>query len=131
MATVTSGGSGQPVSLSAAQVGNGVSTNIGARRTDAVEARPALLRLITAIGATPTCTYVFEISPDGTFWFPMLYQDISTNAVLPAITSVAIGPITTAITKLFLLPVDIPWGFVRATYSANTNVTNTLDLWAF
>jgi hypothetical protein len=128
MATVYSDGIGAPANLSNAQAGNGVSTNIAGRRTDRIPTRPGLLRLTTAVGATPTCSYVFEMSPDGSVWLPMLYQDVSTAATLPAITSVAISAITTATTKWLLLPVDIPWQFVRCTYSSNTNVTNTLDL---
>lgn len=131
MPNVYANAGGQPANLSNAQAGNGVSTNTAQRRTDQNQSRPALLRLITAIGATPTCSYTFEMSLDNASWLPMLYQDISTAGPLPAVTSAPIAAITTATTKWLLVPVDIPWAFVRCTYSANTNVTNTLDLWAF
>jgi hypothetical protein len=110
--------------LSTAQVGNGASTNIADRGT-ALHA--ALLKITTTIGATPTCTYAIEGSADGTNWFPVPYADSAT----PTTVSVATFVITTATTVYKFLQPNQPWRFLRVTYSANTNVTNTADLWVF
>lgn len=126
MATVDATPCGAPdqASLSAAQTGNGQSTNIA----DRGGARgPALLKITTTIGATPTCTYAIEGSTDTTNWFPIAYADSAT----PTTVSVATFAITTATTVYKLLQVDQPWRYVRLTYSANTNVTSTTDVWTF
>jgi hypothetical protein len=126
MATLDATPNGAPdqVNLSSAQTGNGQSTNVA----DRGGARgPALLKITTTIGATPTCTYAIEGSPDGTAWFAIPYADSAT----PTTTSVATFVITTATTVYKLLQVDQPWRYVRLTYSANTNVTNTADVWTF
>lgn len=111
--------------LSQAQAGNGVSTNILDR--GAVVGRPALLAITTAVGSTPTCTYAIEGSADGTTWFPVPYADPAT----PDTWAVATFAITTAGTTLKILRPDQPWRFLRLTYSANTNVTNTADVSVF
>ena len=126
MATLDATPSGAPdsASLSAAQTGNGQSTNVA----DRGGARgPALLKITTTVGATPTCTYAIEGSADGTNWFNIPYADSAT----PTTVAVATFAITTATTVYKLLQVDQPWRFVRLTYSANTNVTNTADVWTF
>lgn len=129
MANLQTLGAGQQVSLAAAQVGNGVSTNVVQRRGDTIKA--TLIRLVTTIGATPTCTYLFEASPDGIGWFSLPMQDITSAGPPGALTSASIGAITTATTKWFWVPVDFPWIFLRVTFSANTNVTNTVDVWVY
>jgi hypothetical protein len=126
MATVfCNGGSPATGNLSNAQTGNGVSTNIIDR--GAFTVGPALLRIVTAIGATPTCTYLVEGSANGTDWFPAPIADPSA----PETVTVATFTITTATTTLKILRQNHPWRFLRITYSANTNVTNTADLWPF
>lgn len=110
--------------LSAAQVGNGASTNVADRGGSL---GPALLRITTAIGATPTCTYAIEVSADGTAWLPAAYADSAT----PTTVSVATFVITTATTVWKVLRAEIPWRFIRTNYTSNTNVTNTVDLWTF
>ena len=133
MATISApGSSGLPGSanLSAGQTGNGVSTNIVDRGSVAdPRSTPAsaLLKLTTTVGATPTCTYALEGSPDGTNWLPLAYADSAT----PTAVSVATFVVTTATTVWKVLKADIPWRFVRITYSANTNVTSTADVWVF
>jgi len=127
MATITAMGRGDlpnVANLSTAQTGNGVSTNIAdtGRGTG-----PVLLKITTAIGATPTCTYAIEGSPDGTNWFAIPYADSAT----PTTVSVATFVITTATTVWKLLEANRPWRFARLSYSANTNVTNTADLTVF
>lgn len=111
--------------LSQAQTGNGVSTNI-VDRGAAVE-RPALLAITTVVGATPTCTYAIEGSADGASWFPVSYADPAT----PDTGAVATFALTTAGTTLKILRPNQPWRYLRLTYSANTNVTNTADVTAF
>lgn len=128
MATIQAlGGGNLPngASLSAVQTGNGVSTNIVDR--GATTERPALLKVTTTVGATPTCTYAIEGSADGTNWFPVAYSDSAT----PETVSVATFAITTATTVFKILRPDHPWRYLRLTYSANTNVTNTADLSVF
>lgn len=128
MTTITAAGGGpypNLVNLSAAQTGNGQSTNV-ADRGAAIE-RPALLKITTTVGATPTCTYAIEGSADGTNWFAVAYADSAT----PTTVSVATFAITTATTAYKLLQPNQPWRFLRVTYSANTNVTNTADVWTF
>jgi len=133
MATLTAvGSSGLPaaVNLSTAQTGTGVSTNLadrGAPTDPSSRAPSGLLKLTTTIGATPTCTYALECSPDAVTWLPVAYADSAT----PTTVAVATFAITTATTAWKILRAEIPWRFFRITYSANTNVTNTADLWVF
>jgi hypothetical protein len=44
---------------------------------------------------------------------------------------VAAVVITTATTNYYILRPGHPWRYLRLTYSANTNVTTTADLWTF
>ena len=110
--------------LSTAQTGNGQSTNVVDRHRCV---NTALLKVTTTVGATPTCTYAVEGSADGTNWFSVAYADSAT----PETLSVATFVITTATTVHKILRVNHPWRFLRVTYSANTNVTNTADVWVF
>ena len=111
-------------SLSAAQTGNGASTNSVDRGG---RFGPALLTITTAIGATPTCTYVIEGSADGVDWFAVAYADSAT----PTTVSVATFVITTATTVRKIVQPNTPVRYLRLTYSANTNVTNTADIFVF
>lgn len=130
MATLLALGAGQQQTLANAQVGNGASTNIAQRRPDLNVMKPSLLRIVTTIGATPTCTYLVEGSPDGSSWYPLPTQDVTAAGPPGALTS-ATFVVTTATTTWKLLPVDSPWTYVRVTFSANTNVTNTVDIFAY
>ena len=127
MATITATqSSAQPntVNLSAAQTGNGASTNVldrGALQT------AALLRLTTTVGVTPTVTIAFEGSADGTNFFNVAYAVAAT----PETVAVANVVIITATTNYYILRPNHPWRFFRLTYSANTNVTTTADVWVF
>jgi hypothetical protein len=111
--------------LSTAQTGDGASTNIVDR--GAATERPALLTIVTTVGATPTCTYAIEGSADGVNWFPVVYAETAT----PDIPAVATFDVTAAGTTLKILRPGQPWRFLRLTYSANTNVTNTADVHVF
>lgn len=124
MATVNadpSGGAPDVVNLSNAQTGSGQSANVADRGRSV---GPALLKITTLIGSTPTCTYAIEGSADGVDWFPVAYCDAAT----PETISVATFVITTATTVRKILRSSHPWRYLRLTYSANTNVTNTADL---
>lgn len=111
--------------ISNAQTGTGASTHIVDR--GAATERPALLTITTTVGATPTCTYAIEGSADAVGWFPVSYADPAT----PDTGSVTTFNITTATTTRKILRTQQPWRYLRLTYSANTNVTNTADVTTF
>ena len=111
-------------SLSTAQTGNGASTNV-ADRGDATSA--TLLKITTTVGATPTVTIAIEGSADGTNWFNVPYA----TSAAPTTVVVANVVITTATTNYYIIQPNVPVRFLRLTYSANTNVTSTADLWVF
>lgn len=119
----SSSSGGGSANLSTGQTGNGPSANIADRGG---LNGPAILKITTTVGATPTCTYAVEGSPDGVSWHPIPIADPAT----PTTASVATFAITAATTVFKYLLVDFPWRFVRLTYSANTNVTNTADVWS-
>lgn len=108
--------------LSTAQTGTGPSTNIVDRGADR---GPALVQIVSTIGATPTVTVAIEGSLDGTTWFSIPYSDPAT----PDTVAVATFAITTATTTRKYLQANRPWRFMRLNYSANTNVTLTADLY--
>ena len=110
--------------LSTAQTGNGVSTNVVDRGSSITA---ALLKLTTTIGATPTVTIAIEGSADGTNFFNVAYA-LPATPETPAVANVVI---TTAVTNLYILRANHPWRYLRLTYSANTNVTTTADVWIF
>lgn len=127
MATLAVKGGGplpNTISLSAAQTGNGQSTNTLDR---GASVGPALLKLTTTVGSTPTVTVAVEGSADGTNWFNVAYA----LAATPETAAVANVVITTATTGYYLLRANHPWRYLRLTYSANTNVTITADIWVF
>lgn len=128
MATIVTSNPGRPgpnsAALSAAQTGNGVSTNVCDRGGSC---GPALVTIVTTVGATPTCTYALEVSADGADWFPAAWADTATPGTLSAATFA----VTTATTTRKILGVDQPWRFARITYSSNTNVTNTASIATF
>lgn len=126
MATVKAAGGGLPNTgnLSTAQTGNAASTNVVDRL---VGTGPALLTIVTTVGATPTVTIAIEGSADGVTYFPVAYA----TAAAPETVTVAAVVITTATTSRFLLRPGHPWRYLRLTYSANTNVTSTADLVVF
>lgn len=126
MATISVGtGAPNQAVLSVSQTGGGASTNTADRggRVD----MPALLKITTTVGATPTCTYSVDGSTDGVNWFPVAYSDVAS----PETIIVATFAITSAGTVAKLLKVNQPWRYFRMMYSANTNVTNNAELWVF
>lgn len=126
MATiVVASGGPNTANLSTAQTGNGTSTNTVDRggRTDA----PVAVKIVTTVGATPTCTYALEGSPDGSAWFSVPYSELAT----PETVAISTFAITTATTTWKFLRPNHPWRFFRLSYTSNTNVTNTVDVWVF
>ena len=126
MATVSVNGAATAAiaNLCTAQTGNGATTNIVDRGGNV---GPALLRIVTTVGATPTCTYLVEGSADGTNWQPAVIADSTT----PATNSFATFAITTATTTTKYIQANQPFRYLRMTMSANTNVTTTADVVAF
>lgn len=126
-ASLTSGRGQYPVAvnLSTAQTGNGDSTNV-LDRGGAVDG-PALLKITTTIGATPTVTVNIQGSADGTNFYNVAYAASAT----PETVAVAAITITTATTNYYILRPNHPWRYLKLAYSANTNVTLTADVWAF
>jgi hypothetical protein len=110
--------------LSTAQAGNGPSTNVVDRGGST---GPVLLRIVTAVGATPTCTYAINGSPDNVNFFPVQYADSASPQTL-VITTFTIA---SALTALKLIPALIPVRYLQVVYSVNTNVTNTVDAFTY
>lgn len=111
-------------SLSAGQTGNGDSTNVV---DTGAGTGPVLLKITTTVGATPTVTVNIQGSADGTNWFNVPYADSAT----PTTVAVAALTITSATTSYKYLQVNAPWRYLKLAYSANTNVTLTVDAWVF
>jgi hypothetical protein len=113
-------GSSNPISLSVAQTGNGDSTNTAFR---GLRDRGGAVVITSAIGATPTVTVNIQGSVDGTNFFNIPYALVATPTtfVQSAIT------ITTAVTTTYLLQRELAWRYLKLVYSANTNVTLTVD----
>jgi hypothetical protein len=112
------------VVIAEAQAGNGASTHI-ADRGPSHKVGGTMVRVIPAPGATPTCTYAIEVSSDGTNWAAATYADIATPNTDVATTFV----LTTAVIARKILKHPTMWRYIRVTMSANTNVTNTIDVW--
>lgn len=118
------------VNLSSAQTGSGVTTNIADRTQPEtfVQARgPAMLVITTTVGGGPTCTYSLEGSPDGTNWYNVQYA----TAAAPATVVTTTFAITSATTNMYIIQPNQPFKQFRITYSANTNVTNTANIYFF
>lgn len=110
------------VNLCNALVGNGVTTNVLDRLVQT--GTQISLFIVTTVGATPTCTYQVEGSPDNSAWNPLSSADSGT----PTSFSTATFVITTATTTVRIInPAATNARFIRVTMSANTNVTNTID----
>jgi len=128
MAVLPNAGFGAGTNMCTALGGNVEATNRVQRRADRM-GYGALLRITTVVGTT--CTYLVEGSPDNVAWVAQPLQDLPTAGGPPGTLTSATFVITTAATFWKLLPVDIPWIFLRVTFSANTGITNTIDLFAY
>lgn len=109
------------VNLSTAQTGNGDSTNTLDRGYTLPGA--VLLKVTTTVGATPTVTINIQGSMDGTNFYNVAYAVSAT----PETVAVAAIVITTATTNYYILRPGHPWRYLKLVYSANTNVTLTVD----
>lgn len=109
------------VNLSTAQTGNGDSTNTMDRGYTL--GGSCLLKITTTVGATPTVTINVQGSMDGTNFFNVAYA-VSGTPETPAVAAIVI---TTATTNYYILRAAHPWRFLKLVYSANTNVTLTVD----
>lgn len=120
MATLKVSDAAGAVRLQNGQTGNAVSTNVVDRNAGR---GPGLLKIVSAIGATPTVTVNIEGSCDGVDWLNVPY---ATQAA-PETPVVAALTITTAVTSYYRLRPLHAWRFLRLVMSANTNVTLTTD----
>jgi hypothetical protein len=84
----------------------------------------ATITIVTTIGATPTCTYQVEGSPDNSAWSPLSTADSATPTTFTTATFV----ITTATTVVRIVnPASGSARYIRVTLSAVTNVTSTIN----
>lgn len=115
------------VTLCTAQTGTGASTNVADRGAGYGPAGygPALLTIISTIGATPSVTVDIQGSADNSAWFNIAYATTAAPET-PVVTSLTI---TTAVTSQYILRHNQPWRYCRLLLSANTNVTLTSTLY--
>lgn len=109
-----------PMTGASPQTGN---QTHGAVRTDANET-VAFEFEVTAVGATPTVTWLIEGSMNGSNWYAVNYvTDATDTAAVTGLTSTAVGK------KIIFLsnPVARRYKYYRVTTSANTNVTYRAD----
>jgi hypothetical protein len=111
------------INLSAAQTGNGDSTNI-ARRGIRDTTRQGGIVITSAIGATPTVTINIQGSLDGVNYVNVPYSAENTFSATWVVTALTI---TTAKTGFYVLQPGMAWRYLKLVYSANTNVTLTVD----
>lgn len=119
---------GNIVNLSTAQAGNAASTNVVQRRFDVIP-RGMMMRIVAAAGSA--CSYLIEGSPDNAVWWPLPNGDVVGATPGPFVLSIGVFTLAAPATLWRLIPVDIPWTFLRVTYSANTAMTNTTDVWPY
>jgi hypothetical protein len=122
MALVNAAG-GDPVNLSSAQTGNGDSTNVAVRGVRDTTRQGSVV-ITSAIGATPTVTINIQGSVDGVNWVNVPYSAENTFSATWVVTALTI---TTAKTGFYVLQPGMGWRMLKLVYSANTNVTLTVD----
>lgn len=86
----------------------------------------AFVMNVTAIGATPTITYKYQGSADGTNWFDVFYVTDATDTA-----SAGTRVMTTVSQQIAFLanPVARRYKYFRLVTSANTNVTYNAALY--
>jgi hypothetical protein len=84
----------------------------------------ALVRIVSTIGATPTATLAIQGSTDNSTWANANYADYLTPGTLVS-TNLTI---TTAGTVIKLVPAGQAFRYLSVNVSADTNVTNTVDI---
>lgn len=112
------------VTIASAQAGNGATTNY-ADRGSAHKRGGTMVRVVAGTGAGPTCTYQIEVSLDASTWDDATYADISDLDTDSTATFAIVAD--SVVSKVLKHPDS--WRYVRVTMSANTNVTNTVDVW--
>lgn len=125
MATVVASASalgGTVISLCSALAGNGDTTNTADRGTNP-KANSTKIRVTAVPGATPTCTYSIQVSADNSSFSAATYADVSTPTTDVATTFTSTGGVVEKIVKS-----QNTWRYIKVTISANTNVTNTIDV---
>jgi hypothetical protein len=122
--TPTLTGFGAGFVLGTGQATNADTTNTWDSGLAEQKTTPVLVRVVTTIGATPTCTYTINGSVDNTSFSPLSYADINSLGTVTAAPFV----ITTATTAVKVIPVGQKYRYIKVTYSLNTNVTNSADL---
>jgi hypothetical protein len=110
--------------LGTGQATNADTTNTWDSGVVEVKSLPVLVRVVTTIGATPTCTYTINGSADNSSFAPLSYADIASLGTVTAAPFV----ITTATTAVKVIPPGQRYRYIKVTYSLNTNVTNSADL---
>lgn len=100
---------------------DGVTTNVFDRGEST---GVATMTFVTTVGATPTVTVQVEGSPDNSAWSPLSSADSAT----PTTFSTATFTITTATTTVRIINPASSARYIRATLSATTNVTSTVDV---
>lgn len=109
--------------VSNAQTANGSSTvydfgNIKGRAA-------VFVRIAATVGATPTCTYDIQSSNDNSTWAPVLRADSGT----PTVFNTTTWSTTVNATFVKIVPAGLTYRYLQIVYSANTNVTNTADIY--
>lgn len=112
------------ITIAEAQAGDGVTEDIADRGTSH-KIGGTSIRIIAGAGATPTCTYQIEVSDDASTWSNATYADEST----PTVDSTSTFDIVSDSVVRKIIKHPTTWRYVRVTMSANTNVTNTIDVW--
>jgi hypothetical protein len=111
--------------LSDAQTGNGDSTNIAFRGNRLTNQAGGIV-ITSAVGATPTVTINIQGSFDGVNYVNIPYSAENLLATAPTWVITALT-ITTAKTGFYVLQPGVGWRYLKLVYSANTNVTLTVD----
>jgi uncharacterized Zn-binding protein involved in type VI secretion len=114
-----------PGNLQNAQTGNADSTNViqDTKATFVDTGKPAVIRIVSTIGATPTVTVQILGSQDGVTFTKIPYALSGT----PTVYTTADITITTATTAYYNLRPGLAWQYVKLNMAANTNVTLTSD----
>lgn len=107
--------------LATGMTGTGATANVLDRGEQSGYAQ---IEIVTTVGATPTCTFQLEGSPDNSSWSVLSSADSGT----PTTFSTATFAITSATTTLRIInPASTSARYLRVTLSANTNVTATIN----
>ena len=116
--------------LSAAQTGAGDSTNVWdygdtGQFGNNVRTKPLLVRVAATAGATPACTYAINISVDNSTYAIAAWADITD---LSTVFTGTFDINATSTLVAYIHPGQV-FRYLKVTYSANTNITNTVDVY--